>query len=48
MRFGVVGAVELGDGGQGGRFFGVEVVVGAAEGFGEGIVRVAVLSLLQD
>nr|WP_040721756.1 hypothetical protein [Nocardia veterana] len=43
-----IGCVELSYGGQCGGFFGVEIVVGAAQGLGEGVVGVAVLGLFQD
>ncbi|MEY7972571.1 hypothetical protein AB8O38_11285 [Saccharomonospora xinjiangensis] len=45
---GLVGGVELGDGGQGGGLLRFQVVVGAPQGLGERVVRVAVLGLPQD
>lgn len=44
-RFGAVGVVEFGDAGQRGRLLGLQLVVGAAQCFGERVVGVAVLGL---
>ncbi|WP_280381680.1 hypothetical protein [Nocardia wallacei] len=48
LGFGGVGGVELSDDRQCGGLLGVEIVVGAAQSFGERVVGVAVLGLPQD